>query len=245
MNLFKSFRRFYNCITKHLGLLLCLNFCFAHWVDYNLDVEVYSQPDVRRFVEGAAFTISEIPSNLLSPDNRIHISVGLSKRLWSQNGIYQRQLSRMAPKFSAALFLTHNLTFIGGISQFHSDKQNIQIQSYGLALRTNEDTSYPLQTSAVFCRLAGPKDLNQRTVSLNLSSKLNIMGFEFQYGIGKEMYSATFLIDDSDFPSEMKGEINYFLIGMLIKNNKYGFISQLRLHPDLIGISLRVSLGID
>lgn len=245
MNLFKSFRRHYKYKTKHLGLLLCLNLCFAQWVDYNLDQEVYSQHDVQRFVEGAAFTLSEIPSNLISPDRRIHISIGLSKHLWSQTGIYQSQLSSMVPKFSAALFLTHNLTFIGGVSQFHSGNQNIQIQSYGLALRANEETSYPLQTSAVFCRLAGPKDLSLRTVSLNLSSKFNIVGFEFQLGIGKEMYSATFLLDNSNFPSEMKGELNYFLIGMLFKKNTYGFIPQLRLHPDLIGISLRVSLEID
>ena len=245
MNIFKSFRRFYNCIVKFLVLHVLLSFCFAQWVDFSLEQEEFSWPDVQRFLEGTAFTLSESPSNLISPNQRLHVSMGFSKHLWSHASIYQNQISRVAPKFSVAFFLTNNLTFIGGLSQFRSANQNIQIQNYGLALRANEDTSYPLQTSAVFCRLEGPKDLSQRTVSLNLSSKLNILSSNLQIGIGKKMYSATFFHNDNSFPLGMKGEINYLLLGMLIKNNTYGIVPQLRFHPNLIDITLKLSLGIE
>lgn len=244
MNIFKSLRRFSNCTVKFFVLHLLLSFCFAQWVDFSLAQEEFSQPDVQRFLEGAAFTLSESPSNLISPNHRMHVSIGFSKHLWSHASIYQSQISRVAPKFLVSFFLTNNLTFIGGVSQFRSANQNIQIQNYGLALRANEDTSYPLQTSVIFYRLEGPKDLSQRTVSLNLSSKINILNSNLQIGIGKEMYSATFLINDNSFPSGMKGEINYLLLGMLIKNNTYEIIPQLRFHPNLIDITLKFSLGV-
>lgn len=244
MNTFKHFRRFYSYTVKLLVLHVLLSFCFSQWVDFSLGQEEYSQPDVQRFLEGTAFTLSESPSNLISPNHRMHVSIGFSKHLWSHSGIYQNQISRVAPKFSVSFFLTNNLTFIGGVSQFQSANQNIQVHNYGLALRTNEDTPYPLQTSAVFYRLEGPRDLSQRTVSLNLSSKINILSSNLQFGVGKEMYSATFLIYNNSFPSGMKGEINYLLVGMLIKYNTYEIIPQLRFHPNLIDITLKFSLGI-
>jgi len=77
-------------------------------------------------------------------------------------------------------------------------------------------------------------------------SLIQVADHKIQIGLGKEMYSARFFLEEAKilFPNGMKGENNYILLGMYFERNSVGIIPQIRFHPGLIGTSIRMTLGI-
>ena len=85
-----------------------------------------------------------------------------------------------------------------------------------------------------------------RSVSLNIVTLIQVADHQIQVGLGKEMYSARFFLEEAKilFPNGMKGEINYILLGVHFERNSIGIIPQIRFHPGLIGTSIRMIWGI-
>lgn len=232
-------------IRKKATLLFLFNISFSQWAGYDISQVEYSSSDLRTFIESTAFGLSANPFLILSPEKRVYVGATISKNALVRSNTYQHQLSGLVPKFSADVFITNNLYFIGGLSQFYTNNDIVHSHNYGIALTSGEDAFYPWQTSVVFFRLTGPKDLTLRTVSLNLSTVTQVMNYQIQAGLGKEMYSATFFLNDVNFPTGMKGEINYLLLGIELEKGSFGIVPQIRVHPGLIGVSVGMTLGID
>ena len=96
----------------------------------------------------------------------------------------------------------------------------------------------------MFCNLSGPRDFSLRSVSLTMAILIQAADHQIQIGLGKEMYSAKFFLEDANFPTAMKGEINYILLGMNFERDSIGIFPQIRFHPRLIGTSVRMTWGI-
>ena len=135
---------------------------------------------------------------------------------------------------------------MGRLSQFYSDENIVHSHNYGIALTSEEDVAYPWQSSVIFCNLKGPQDFALRSVSLTMVTLIQVADHQIQVGLGKEMYSARFFLEEEKilFPNGMKGEINYISLGMHFERNSIGIIPQIQLHPGLIGASVRMTWGI-
>ena len=236
MNQSKSTDKKYSITGKWVLLLVFFTFGFSQWAGYNIHQEEYSSTSLRIFIEGKTFGLSSNPSLISFSKNRVYVGVGLS----------QNQLSGWAPKFSADIFITNNIYFIGRLSQFYSDENIVHSHNYGIALTSGEDVGYSWQSSVVFCNLTGPQDFALRSVSLNMVILIQVADHPIQVGLGKEMYSARFFLEEAKtlFPNGMKGEINYLLLGVHFERNSIGIIPQIQFHPGLIGASVRMTWGI-
>ena len=135
---------------------------------------------------------------------------------------------------------------MGRLSQFYSGKDIVQSHNYGIALVFGEDSTYPWQTSVVFCSLKGPQNFALRDISLSMATQVQVADHQIQVGVGKEMYSARFFFEDANilFPNGMKGEINYILLGMSLNRNSIRITPQIRFNPGLIKASIRMAWGI-
>jgi hypothetical protein len=233
-----------NILKKWTVFLMFFNFGISQWAAFDIQQEAYSSVDLRTFIESTTFGLSANPAYMLSSEKRVNVGMGFSRNILLHSNRYQNQFSGWFPKFSVDVFITNNLYLIGRLSQFYSNEDIIQFHNYGFALTSGEDDSYPWQSSVVFCNLAGPRDFALRSVSLKMITRIQMIGHQVQMGIGKEMYSTTFYINDVNFPSKMKGEINYLLLGMQFERNLFRIMPQIRLHPRLIGTSVRMTWGI-
>ncbi len=229
---------------KWIFSLMFFTFGFSQWAGYDVHQEEYSSTDLRIFIEGKTFELSANPSIIISPENRVYVGIGLSNNTLLRPNMYQKQLSGWVPNFSADIFITNNLYFVGRISQFYSEEDIVHSHNFGFALKSGDDVSYPWQTSVVFCNLSGPQDFALRSVSLTMAILIQAAGHQIQIGLGKEMYSAKFFLEDANFPTAMKGGINYILLGMNFKRDSIRIVPQIRFHPMLIGTSIRVTWGI-
>ena len=233
-------------ITGRWGLLLVFfTFGFSQWAEVDVR-DSFTSTDIKIFIENTTFGLSPNPSLIFFSKNRVFVGVGLSNNLLLNSSIYQNQFSGWVPKFSADIFITNNLYFMGRLSQFYSGKDIVHSHNYGIALTSGEDTTYPWQTSVVFCNLKGPQDFALRDISLSMATLVQVADHQIQVGLGKEMYSARFFFEDANilFPNGMKGEINYILLGMHLKRSSIGIIPQIRFNPGLIRASFRMTWGI-
>ena len=235
MNQTKSTDKKQSIIGKWVLLLVFFTFGFSQWADVDVE-DSFTSTGLKIFIESTTFGLSPNPSLISFPKNRVYVGVGLS----------QNQFSGWVPKFSTDVFITNNLYFMGRLSQFYSDKNIVHSHNYGIALTSGEDVVYPWQTSIVFCNLTGPQDFALRSVSLTIVSLIQVADHKIQIGLGKEMYSARFFLEEAKilFPNGMKGENNYILLGMYFGRNSIGIIPQIRFHPGLIGTSIRMIWGI-
>ncbi len=236
--------KFFSVTGKRIVLFMFFTFGFSQWAGYDVHQEEYSSTDLRIFIEGKTFGLSANPALIISPKNRAYVGIGLSKNTLFRPNTYQKQLSGWVPNFSADIFITNNLYFIGRISQFYSEEDIVHSHNFGFALKSGDDVSYPWQTSVVFCNLSGPQDFALRSVSLTMAILIQAADHQIQIGIGKEMYSAKIFLEDANFPTAMKGEINYILLGMNFERDSIGIFPQIRFHPRLIGTSVRMTWGI-
>ena len=235
MNQSKSTDKKYSITRRWVLLIVFFTFGFSQWADVDVE-DSFTSTGLRIFIESTTFGLSPNPLLISFPKNRVYVGVGLS----------QNQLFGWAPKFSADIFITNNLYFMGRLSQFYSDENIIHSHNYGIALTSEEDVVYPWQTSVVFCNLTGPQDFALRSVSLTMVTLIQVADLPIQVGLGKEMYSARFFLEEAKilFPNGMKGEINYILLGVHFERNSIGIIPQIRFHPGLIGMSVRMTWGI-
>ena len=220
-------------------------FGFSQWADVDVE-DSFTSTDLKIFIESTTLGFSPNPSLISFPKNRGYVGIGLSQNTLLNSSIYQNQLSGWVPKISADFFITNNLYFIGRFSQFYSDENIVHSHNYGIALTSGEDVAYPWQSSVVFCNLKGPQDFALRFVSLTMVTLIQVADHQIQVGLGKEMYSARFFLEEAKiiFPNRMKGEINYILLGMHFERNSIGIIPQIQLHPGMIGASVRMTWGI-
>ena len=235
MNQTKSTDKKHSITGKWVLLLVFFTFGFSQWADVDVE-DSFTSTGLRIFIESTTFGLSPNPSLISFPKNRVYVGVGLS----------QNQLSGWVPKFSTDVFITKNLYFMGRLSQFYSDENIVHSHNYGIALTSGEDVVYPWQTSVVFCNLTGPQDFALRFVSLTMVTLIQVADHQIQVGLGKEMYTARFFIEEAKilFPNGMKGEINYLLLGMSFERNSIRIIPQIQLYPGLIGTSFKMSWGI-
>ena len=235
MNQTKSTDKKHSITGKWVLLLVFFTFGFSQWADVDVE-DSFTSTGLRIFIESTTFGLSPNPSLISFPKNRVYVGVGLS----------QNQFSGWVPKFSTDVFITKNLYFMGRLSQFYSDENIVHSHNYGFALTSREDIVYPWQTSIVFCNLTGPQDFSLRSVSLTMVTQIKVADHQIQIGLGKEMYSAKFFLEEAKtlFPNGMKGENNYILLGMYFERNSVGIIPQIRFHPGLIGTSIRMIWGI-
>ena len=235
MNQTKSTDKKHSITGKWVLLLVFFTFGFSQWADVDVE-DSFTSTGLRIFIESTTFGLSPNPSLISFPKNRVYVGVGLS----------QNQLSGWVPKFSTDVFITKNLYFMGRLSQFYSDENIVHSHNYGIALTSGEDVGYSWQTSVVFCNLTGPQDFALRSISLTMVTLIQVADHQIQVGLGKEMYSARFFLEEAKiiFPNRMKGEINYILLGMHFERNSIGIIPQIQLHPGLIGASVRMTWGI-
>ena len=245
MNQTKSIEKTLSTTGGGVLLLVFLTFGFSQWAEVDVR-DSFTSTDIKIFVESTTFGLSPNPSLIFFSKNRVFVGVGLSNNLLLNSSIYQNQFSGWVPKFSADIFITNNLYFMGRLSQFYSGKDIVHSHNYGIALTSGEDTTYPWQTSVVFCNLKGPQDFALRDISLSMATLVQVADHQIQVGLGKEMYSARFFFEDANilFPNGMKGEINYILLGMHLKRSSIGIIPQIRFNPGLIRASFRMTWGI-
>ena len=235
MNQTNSTDKKHSIIGKWVLLFVFFTFGFSQWADVDVE-DSFTSTGLKIFIESTTFGLSPNPSLISFPKNRVYVGVGLS----------QNQFSGWVPKFSTDVFITKNLYFMGRLSQFYSDENIVHSHNYGIALTSGEDVVYPWQTSVVFCNLTGPQDFALRSVSLTMVTLIKVVDHQIQIGLGKEMYSARFFLEEAKmlFPNGMKGENNYILLGMYFERNSVGIIPQIRFHPGLIGTSIRMTWGI-
>ena len=245
MNQTKSIEKTLSTTGGGVLLLVFFTFGFSQWAEVDVR-DSFTSTDIKIFVESTTFGLSPNPSLIFFSKNRVFVGVGLSNNLLLNSSIYQNQFSGWVPKFSADIFITNNLYFMGRLSQFYSGKDIVHSHNYGIALTSGEDTTYPWQTSVVFCNLKGPQDFALRDISLSMATLVQVADHQIQVGLGKEMYSARFFFEDANilFPNGMKGEINYILLGMHLKRSSIGIIPQIRFNPGLIRASFRMTWGI-
>ena len=245
MNQTKSIEKTLSTTGGGVLLLVFFTFGFSQWAEVDVR-DTFTSTDIKIFVESTTFGLSPNPSLISFSKTRVYVGVGLSNNLLLNSSIYQNQFSGWVPKFSADIFITNNLYFMGRLSQYYSGKDIVHSHNYGIALISGEDATYPWQTSVVFCDLKGPKDFALRDISLSMATLVQIADHQIQVGLGKEMYSARFFFEDANilFPNGMKGEINYILLGMHLKRSSIGIIPQIRFNPGLIRASFRMTWGI-
>ena len=245
MNQTKSTDKKQSLVGKCVLSLLFFTFGFSQWAYVDVK-DSFTSTDLRTFIESTTFGLSPNPSIISIDKNRVYIGVELSNNALLNSRIDQNRLSGWIPKFSADVFITNNLYFVGRLSQFYSDENIVHSHNYGIALKSGEDVAYPWYTSVVFCNLTGPKDFALRSVSLTMGTLIQLADHQIQVGLGKEMYSARFFSDETKtlFPNGMEGEINYILLGMPFQRNSVGIIPQIQFHPGLIGVSVRMIWGI-
>ena len=226
-------------------LFVFSTFGFSQWAEVDVR-DSFTSTDIKIFVESTTFGLSLNPLPVSFSKNRVYVGVGLSNNVLFNSNIYQNKLSGWVPKFSADVFITNNLYFMGRLSQFYSGKDIVHSHNYGIALISGEDATSPWQSSVVFCNLKGPQDFGLRSISLSIATLVQVSDHQIQIGLGKEMYSARFFLEDAKilFPNGMKGEINYILLGMHLKRNSIGIIPQIRFNPGLIRTSIRITWGI-
>jgi hypothetical protein len=232
--------------TGRWGLLLVFfTFGFSQWAEVDVR-DSFTSTDIKTFVESTTFGLSPNPSLISFSKKRVYVGVGLSNNIFLNPSIYQNQLSGWVPKFSADIFITNNLYFMGRLSQFYSGKDIVQSHNYGIALVSGGYSTYPWQTSVVFCSLKGPQDFALRDISLSMATLVQVADHQIQVGVGKEMYSARFFFEDANilFPNGIKGEINYILLGMHLNRNSIRITPQIRFNPGLIKASIRMAWGI-
>ena len=245
MNQTKSTDKKYSFAGKYVLSLLFFTLGFSQWAYVDVK-DSFTSTDLRTFIESTTFGLSPNPSIISIDKNRVYIGVELSNNALLNSRIDQNRLSGWIPKFSADVFITNNLYFVGRLSQFYSDENIVHSHNYGIALKSGEDVAYPWYTSVVFCNLTGPKDFALRSVSLTMGTLIQLADHQIQVGLGKEMYSARFFSDETKtlFPNGMEGEINYISLGMHFQRNSVGIIPQIQFHPGLIGVSVRMIWGI-
>ena len=204
---------------KRIVLFMFFTFGFSQWAGYDVHQEEYSSTDLRIFIEGKTFGLSANPALTISPENRAYVGIGLSNNTLFRPNTYQKQLSGWVPNFSADIFITNNLYFIGRISQFYSEEDIVHSHNFGFALKSGEDVSYPWQTSVVFCNNCNGTGRYMRIVQLGP-------------GMIQQM------LQNCD---KCGGR------GKTIKNferDSIGIFPQIRFHPRLIGTSVRMTWGI-
>ena len=245
MNQIKSTDTKHSLAGKCVLSLLFFTFGFSEWAYVDVK-DSFTSTDLRTFIESTTFGLSPNPSIIPFHKNRVYVGIELSNNALLNSSIDQNRLSGWIPKFSADVFITNNLYFVGRISQFYSDENIVHSHNYGIALKSGEDVAYPWYASVVFCNLTGPQDFALRSVSLTMGTLKQLADHQIQVGMGKEMYSARFFSDETKtlFPNGMEGEINYILLGMHFQRNSIGIIPQIQFHPGLIGVSVRVVWGI-
>ncbi len=232
-------------VKKKIAIILFVNIGFSQWGNFDISSYNYAPSDLKILIESIAFNLSQNPSFYHSTQERVNISFDLSQNTIFKSNEYRDRYSEFFPKFSSNIFVTKNLILMGSISQLYSKKDIIQLLSWGMIFTSEKDASFPLQTSVVFCNLSGPRDFSMGTVSIISATYLKFMNQKFQFGIGKEMYSAHFFTRDTELPKNLKGEINFLLLGLELGGNPFIITPHIRLRPNLIGFSLKLILPVN
>ena len=223
-------------------MILFFGIVWAQQSDFELITEEYNDSDLRSFIESKSFNFSSHFSMINNTQiSKITLALETKQSIYLQHNIYQKNSTEFIPVFSGSIFITHNLLIYGGLSQFNSNGQNIQFLNSGIGLMSEKDFPYPWNFSISLNRLEGPRQFSIRTVSMQFKMLIQKFDFPFQIGIGKEMYTSRFFQLNDNFPSRLEGEINYVLLGKQFDRGQWCIVPQLRLHPKMLGTSLKIN----
>jgi hypothetical protein len=230
---------FLNQLSKILILLFGI--VWAQQSDFELITEEFNDSDLRTFIESKSFSFSPHFSMINNTQvSKITVALETKQSIHLQHNIYQKRNTEFIPVFSGSILITHNLLIYGGLSQFNSNGQNIQFLNSGVGLMSEKDFPYPWNFSISLNRLEGPTQFSIRAVSMQFKMIIQKLNFPFQIGMGKEMYTSRFFQLNDNFPSTLEGEINYVLFGKQFDRSQWCIVPQLRLHPKILGTSLKL-----
>jgi hypothetical protein len=229
-----------------LFLLLTLSASSAQWTDFDLSPAVGSRfaRTAQPLLRGTALALGYQPLYSRADNQRTRLGISyLYVHDFPGTGL-AGQL-RGFPLVEGVIVVTDNLYLSGGISGFTSRNDVIQVTAVGLNLFLTQAAGADWHFVFRLARLDGAEDLRLRVTDFNLRKELQVAAVPLLVGFGSSTYRSRIRLRDDTHPppTRLEGAVNYVEVGTRFTLGGFSFRPQLRLHPEVLLVSLDLMRG--